>query len=67
MSMATPKLQHSIFVGRQGDGEDFVTHYANMPMKYTAIFHGCKNVHFQMKFFDNFLFFLLKTWIECTR
>ena len=21
-------------------------------MQYTAIFHGCKNVHFQMKFFN---------------
>ena len=24
-------------------------HYANTPMQYTAIFHGCKNVHFQLK------------------
>ena len=24
--------------------------YANTPMQYTAIFHGCKNVHFQMIF-----------------
>ena len=24
-------------------------YYANMPMQYTAIFHGCKNVNFQMK------------------
>ena len=32
-------------------------HYANMSMQYTAIFHGCKNVHFQMNFF--FIFFLL--------
>ena len=23
-------------------------HYANTPMQYTAIFHGSKNVHFQM-------------------
>ena len=27
-------------------------HYANTPMQYTAIFHGCKNVHFQMKIFN---------------
>ena len=27
------------------------------PMQYTAIFHGCKNVHFQMKFFFFFLIF----------
>ena len=26
-----------------------------MPMQYTAIFHGCKNVHFQMKIFNIFL------------
>ena len=23
--------------------------YANTPMQYTAIFHGCKNGNFQMK------------------
>ena len=23
--------------------------YANMPMQYTAVFHGCKNGNFQMK------------------
>ena len=32
-------------------------HYANMSMQYTAIFHGCKNDNFQMKFFDIFLIF----------
>ena len=31
--------------------------YANTPMKYTAIFHGCKNDKFQMKKVDNFLIF----------
>ena len=31
--------------------------YANTPMQYTAIFHGCKNVHFQMKIFNIFLIF----------
>ena len=30
------------------------SYYANMPMQYTATFHGCKNVHFQMKFFNIF-------------
>ena len=29
-------------------------YYENTPMQYTAIFHGCKNVHFQMKFFNIF-------------
>ena len=32
-------------------------HYANTPMQYTAIFHGCKNVHFQMKMFNIVLIF----------
>ena len=32
-------------------------HYANTPMQYTAIFHGCKSVNFQMKFFNIFLIF----------
>ena len=33
------------------------THYENMPMQYTAFFHGCKNDNFQMKKVDNFLIF----------
>ena len=32
-------------------------HYANMSVQYTAIFHGCKNDNFQMKFLIFFLFF----------
>ena len=32
-------------------------HYENMPMQYTAIFHGCKNVNFQMKNYNIFLIF----------
>ena len=32
-------------------------HYANTPMQYTAIFHGCKNVKFQMKKYNVFLIF----------
>ena len=43
-----------------------VSHYANTPMQYTAIFHGCKNVHFQMIFLI-FCLFLLKTLIVGTR
>ena len=34
-----------------------VSHYANKPMQYTAIFHGCKNVNFQMKNYNIFLIF----------
>ena len=37
-----------------------ILHYTNMPMQYTAIFHGCKNVNFQMKIFNIFLIFALK-------
>ena len=33
------------------------THYANMSVQYTAIFHGCKNDNFQMKISDIFLIF----------
>ena len=29
-------------------------HYANLPMQYTAIFHGCRNVNFQMKNYNIF-------------
>ena len=32
-------------------------HYANTPMQYTAIFHGCKNVNFQVKNYNIFLIF----------
>ena len=32
-------------------------HYANTPMQYTTIFHGCKNFDFQMKSFNIFLTF----------
>ena len=32
-------------------------HYANTPVQYTAILHGCKNVHFQIKFLIIFLIF----------
>ena len=39
-------------------GQSFkVLHYENMSMQYTTIFLGCKNVHFQMKFFNIFLIF----------
>ena len=41
-------------------GNENSVHYANMPMQYTAIFHGCKNVNFQMKNYNIFLFFALK-------
>ena len=34
-----------------------------MPMQYTAIFHGCKNVNFLDEIFLIFFLFLLKTLI----
>ena len=37
--------------------EDILSHYAYTPMQYTAIFHGCKNVNFQMKKYSIFLIF----------
>ena len=30
----------------------FGVHYENTPMQYTAIFHGCKNDKFRLKFVD---------------
>ena len=35
----------------------YYSHYANMSVQYTAIFHGCKNDNFQMIFFYIFLIF----------
>ena len=32
-------------------------HYSNTPVQYTAIFHDCKNVHFQVNCFNIFLIF----------
>ena len=36
---------------------DLKIHYENMPMQQTAIFHGCKNDNFHLKFFDYFHIF----------
>ena len=52
---------HFVFEGRIS-----VLHYANTTMQYTAIFHGCKNVNFQMKDYSIFLFFCSKTLIVGT-
>ena len=38
-------------------------HYANTPMKYTAIFHGCKNVNFQI--IKNNIFLIFAQNIDC--
>ena len=45
-------LVFGVFFGSKGSN-----HYANTSMQYTGIFHGCKNVHFQIKNF--FIFFLI--------
>ena len=34
-----------------------LVHYENTLMQYTAIFHSCKNVHFQMKIVKIFFIF----------
>ena len=34
-----------------------IVHYDNMPMLYTAIFHGCKSNKFQMNIYSIFLIF----------
>ena len=47
-------------IGRESglNGFELVSyHYKNTPMHHTAIFHGCKNDNFQMKFFYIFLIF----------
>ena len=60
-SLWIPLKKHCIISKR--DGLEYKTnqiisvHYANTPMQYTAILHGCKNVHFQMKFFNMLLIF----------
>ena len=38
-----------------------IKHYTNMPMQYTAIFHGCKIDNYQMIFLKYFFLFLIKT------
>ena len=43
--------------GIQKQEELHILHYANTPMQYTAIFHGCKNDNFQMKNYGVFLIF----------
>ena len=47
-------------VSAKGSAQQNNNHYANLSMQYTAIFHGCKTVHFQMKNCDISLI-LLKT------
>ena len=41
------------FLGSYFNGVTFI-HYENTPMQHTAIFHGCKNYHLQLNFFDYF-------------
>ena len=52
-------LRHVIaFATELGTFRDL--HYANTPMQCTAIFHGCKNVTFQMIFLKYFSYFCSK-------
>ena len=52
-------VKATVFMYGEGGANSTVIpyHYANTPMKYTAIFHGCKNVNFQVNFFNSFLIF----------
>ena len=34
-----------------------ISHYANTPIRYYAILHGCKNDNFKMKNLDFFLIY----------
>ena len=43
-----------------------VFYYENTPMQYTAIFHGCENVYFQMTIFNIFLIFAPEAVLTCT-
>ena len=58
----TPLSAHSfaslLFLNQRKRGKiSMKEHYENIPMQYTAIFHGCKIDNFQMKKFDIFLIF----------
>ena len=53
-----PSNINHFFLGRHTSSKRLASnHYANTPMQYTAIFHGCENFNFQMKFFNIFLIF----------
>ena len=41
---------HRFLAGAVGS-MSLLAHYANTPIQYTAIFHSCKNVYFQMEIF----------------
>ena len=46
-----------IFSSPEPSGSQGELHYANMPMLYTALFHGNKNDNFHMKDCDIFYIF----------
>ena len=48
-------LKYTYNISKEVDNQN--NHYANTPMQYIVIFHGCKNVNFQMKIFNIFLIF----------
>ena len=51
-------LPRKVSIFAKGDN-----HYANTPMQYTAIFHGCKNHNFQMK--KSAIFLIFSQNIDC--
>ena len=56
--VTTCRVIHYFAPGRcERTSEKLSIHYANVSVRYTAIFHGCKNDNFQMKIFEFFLIF----------
>ena len=51
------KMDHTAVSDIKVSSVTLFTHYANIPMQYTAIFHSCKNDNFQSKSFDYFHIF----------
>ena len=52
-----PNMHEGMCRTRGSISVPLASHYANMSVQYTAIFHGCKNDNFQRKNFDIFLIF----------
>ena len=55
--MISEDILRIISHARSLTGDTCVKHYDDTPVKYTTIFHFCKNDNFQMKNWDIFLIF----------
>ena len=61
-----PALQQSENLSENSESEvKFYTHYENMSMQHTGLFHGCKNDNFQLNFFDYFHIFAENIHVVC--